>query len=599
MSTILGTSSHQTAYAQFTSGSGYPNGFFVLLHMPAGGPWVISKLGVWAAAVGSASNAVLACWSGGGTLLGKSSIFSLPGVAWGRGNSQEQVHSLITPVTVAGGSSIFVGFVRDPAGSAQMDAASGGTTYQVVQDGTWPADDTGGSTWGHGISAWLYYDLADSPPNAPTLTSPVPGAKVDSSPTLTATGSDPDPGDSLAAYDLQVASDASFSTLLTNRVAQTTGISGWNITFPGAPMPPAGQTYYWRMRTKDSSGLYGAWSPASTYYGDRPPVAPALSSPANGARITTATPTLAASGSDPDSGDTMASYDLQVSTDSTFASVTHWNAGGQTAGISGWSVSRVYAGTALSRGTTYYWRMRMTDQGGQTGEWSAVFSFRYNALPTVSGRIPASAALAPVTNLTDTSGVWDSAGNAKAQLTFVVNDADGDAIFNYRIRIYNDSGGSPGTLKDDTGFIYGPWASGSTINFSTLPLDNGVQYWWSVDLYDGYEWMGESAKTAFKVRWAQGLFEADSGAASSSWAFATGAVVGSVGVLFRSASSSGGESATGKSAWYTTIGAVPKQEWLQVLVRLSTTTPGTSATLASMTFTYLGVRPVPDGWTTS
>jgi hypothetical protein len=120
-----------------------------------------------------------------------------------------------------------------------------------------------------------------------------------------------------------------------------------------------------------------------TYVSNSPPNAPTLSSPANGAVITTATPTLQFTGSDPDVGDTQQSYDLQVSTDATFASVTHWNIAAQTTGQTGFSVSRTYAGTALARGTTYYWRARTTDQDGVAGAWSAGRSFRYNALPTV------------------------------------------------------------------------------------------------------------------------------------------------------------------------------------------------------------------------
>ena len=66
--------------------------------------------------------------------------------------------------------------------------------------------------------------------------------------------------------------------------------------------------------------------------------------------------------------DALTALDLQVTTDATFAAITHWNRSGAP------SVSIAYAGTALSPGVTYYWRTRATNAIG-TSAWSASVSF--------------------------------------------------------------------------------------------------------------------------------------------------------------------------------------------------------------------------------
>src|SRR5207249_10324257 len=65
-------------------------------------------------------------------------------------------------------------------------------------------------------------------------------------------------------------------------------------------------TYYWRAKSTDSSSAATSYSGifSFTTVTDTAPNVPALVSPANGAFSTTATPTLTATFTDPDSGDT-------------------------------------------------------------------------------------------------------------------------------------------------------------------------------------------------------------------------------------------------------------------------------------------------------
>ena len=334
-----------------------------------------------------------------------------------------------------------------------------------------------------------------------------------------------------------------------------------------------------------------------TYVDNTAPTAPTQTGPAAGAVTSDSTPDLAFTHNDAD-GDPLVTYDLQVSTDATFASVTHWDLVNSTVGIVGNDVTRTYAGTALTRGTTYYWRAR-TNDGTVDGAWSAARSFIYNSLPTVVRDAPTASTLAAIHNLADLA-LWTSGGShAKPVFKFTPSDAQGGNLTKYRLRIYDAA--AAGNTVYDSGEVSLTMPSGTQVAVNcSQALVNGTEYWWTIDVYDGLEWAGESSRTAFKVRWAQGLFEYDTGGTSSTnWAMATGTITEDVAVIFRSATSSGGDTATGKTAFFADIGSVAVQQWLQVLVRLSTDTAGTDGSLADMTFSYYGTPNTPDGWSVS
>ncbi|MCC6311353.1 MAG: hypothetical protein IT345_10605 [Trueperaceae bacterium] len=91
------------------------------------------------------------------------------------------------------------------------------------------------------------------------------------------------------------------------------------------------------------------------------------------------------SGNFDDAGDTMKYVDIQVSTDSTFASATHWNLTngtgfGYDSGTTVWNIP--YAGDALSPSTTYYWRARVADSLGTFSSYCATQSFSVISTPT-------------------------------------------------------------------------------------------------------------------------------------------------------------------------------------------------------------------------
>lgn len=487
MSTKLGSSVHQTDSAVFYDGTQTFNQYARKLTMPAGGPYSIVTVGAWLAGHGSSASVKMVVWDfNSRAVLGQSAAFSAAGHAFAVGNSDSYERDLVTPITVAGGTSLLVGFADDETDDIQMDLEAGVTDYERLRS-TWPGSMAGATTSSGAPQAWLYYNLAN------TL-----------------------------------------------------------------------------------------------------PAAPSLSAPANASRQITATPEFIFTHNDADS-DPCASYDLQVSTDSTFASVTHWNDSNDTTGISGNTITRTYAGAAIARGTTLYWRCRTNDGVGD-GTWSATRSFKYNALPTVTKNAPTDGTLAVIHNIGSDLAIW-SGSEAKPQFKFTPSDADGDTMTKYQLRIYDAAAG--GSMVYDSGEVSLSMTSGvlQTIN-SSFGIANDTERWWTITVYDGYEWATESTRTAFKMLWSQDVLEHDTGGTTSTnWSFSSGTTVETVSFLFSSSTGAGRTGTAG--AWATSIGAVTPRRYMQVLVRMTSDTSGTPATLADATFSYYGTPSTPDGWTVS
>jgi hypothetical protein len=102
--------------------------------------------------------------------------------------------------------------------------------------------------------------------------------------------SDPDMGDSIRAYHLQVSANADFSTLLINADTITTTNAApagdWTISIPlsrfvGSTSMIPGTVYYWRVRAQDSRYLWSAWNsiPVSFAFVHAPPPPPTTLQP--------------------------------------------------------------------------------------------------------------------------------------------------------------------------------------------------------------------------------------------------------------------------------------------------------------------------------
>jgi len=131
------------------------------------------------------------------------------------------------------------------------------------------------------------------------------------------------------------------------------------------------------------------------------------------------TPVFSAVYQHPDD-DSCAQYQLQVSTDSAFVTATHWDSGWVNLSIAdeGRSANIVYAGSALSNVTQYFWRIRWADDhGGYQSAWSALGPF----FSTVEATVSARAALRPIAVREIETQFW-AVGNltADAQEVYVL-----------------------------------------------------------------------------------------------------------------------------------------------------------------------------------
>ena len=117
---------------------------------------------------------------------------------------------------------------------------------------------------GSSYRAYIVVDYTNNrAPNAPSLTTPVAGARfaTTATPTFTGTGSDPDAGDTPANFEVQVHSSTvgdAGSLVWTSGLIAT---SSWSFSRAyGGPALGQGSSYYWRARFTDKGGLVGAWS---------------------------------------------------------------------------------------------------------------------------------------------------------------------------------------------------------------------------------------------------------------------------------------------------------------------------------------------------
>jgi hypothetical protein len=515
MATLLGSTTQPT-YGDRYQGYPYDNKYALQLTLPSGGPYRVVTLGAWLAGdtthFASVPTCYLMAWDNStGALLGQSASFVPTGRAFGTQDKYEKAVS--TPFVVAGGTTIKVGFGFVTGGSKGVQWPTNNANQINSTNQTVPGTFSSPYNSAGKLQAWLYYELANTAPNAPV------------------------------------------------------------------------------------------WS-----------------APTSGEVITTATPTLAFTGSDPDAGDTMLNYDLQVDNNSDFSSPV-WDVSASTTGATGWSVSRAYGGTALVRGTTYFARARCRDQDSAVSAWSATRSFTYNALPVASVTSPTNGGVAATqSDWGDPASISfpDIGEGPFLQFTVTATDALGEQIDAFEVDFAADSGGSPASFIthylgafEGGAFFLASGGSYTSYFGQDPPLlasrgivvagDNatsGTYLHIRARAKDATgEWGSWSSWSRFRLVWSEGIYEYNVGASAVNPSFTAGAKTGNVHILFRAADTSGGDAATGKTAWVTDIADVPAAEYLQVLVRLGPDTSGTEGTLASMTLTYQANATVPDGWT--
>ena len=163
-----------------------------------------------------------------------------------------------------------------------------------------------------------------------------------------------------SSYTIQISTGNTFSSTLVN-----TRVSVFYVPTSDLPL---NKVLYWRVRAEGTNGP-SLWSDVWTFTSANPPSTPKISSPAANTLLTSYTPLLDWSDSTLPTGVTLANYQIQVSTDVTFAAASLIDT---TSSQSNFQVSS----PSLAPNTKYYWRMRAYGSNQHYSNWSGVSYFR-------------------------------------------------------------------------------------------------------------------------------------------------------------------------------------------------------------------------------
>jgi hypothetical protein len=271
----LGSTSKPTA-SQMWSGPNLNEQVAEAHTFPAGGPWRVTKIGIWVAGKTNAANFRGVVWSADrNTILGQTATFAATGRSFGIGNCDNYERNVSAQFVVAGGTTVYIGWWRQQDDVGQFGRTSDGSYYYDTETGGAPAPMSGEALNNtDGIGAYLYYELDNTAPGAPTnvkidsLASGSIANGADTSWTLSFSGNDP--GDVMASYDYQIDTTSGngvvpdWASLVADVTGRTNGISGQSVSSVITHTLSRGQWYALRVRTKDDGGLTGSWS--AVYY---------------------------------------------------------------------------------------------------------------------------------------------------------------------------------------------------------------------------------------------------------------------------------------------------------------------------------------------
>jgi hypothetical protein len=353
------------------------------------------------------------------------------------------------------------------------------------------------------------WEIANVAPTAPTSllvdSRTSPAVVADTTPYFSAIYNDPNTSDYSETYQIQVntASDFSGTTMwdtgLTSMTQTAEGIRSPNINYNGSTLSLDGSTYYWKIRFADSYDLTSPYSTVATFTMNQAPTAP-TSLETEGATdptcVSDATPEFTAIFNDPD-GHSASQYQIQVNTASDFNGTSMWDSG-LTGSINTPNASRTnpipYAGTTLTfNGTTYYWRIRFSDEYGTVSPWSATGNFKMNEPPT-----------APTQPLTEELVNPTDVGTLTPTFSAIFNDPDTCSTTEhsnaYEIEV-NTSSAFTGSVMWDSGkktmttTNKGSRSPEISYDGSALSL-NGATYYWRIRFWDSVDSISPWATTS-------------------------------------------------------------------------------------------------------
>lgn len=287
--------------------------------------------------------------------------------------------------------------------------------------------DAGGNAWGPYSALQVF--TPNTPPPVPTGLSPATNSTVTVlTPAFTGSSDDGDVGDDLNAAQVIVYTDAAGSTVKWDSGSVAASGTTFSVTYAGTALVTA-TDYWWKARVQDSNLAWSGYT-ALQKFTSYTVGAPTGLAPAN-AKVNTLTPTLTAT-----AASTMTSFDITVYASDGVTSIHTVNVV-----TGGTAISYVYAGTALSWATKYYWKVRSSDIVPVASAYTALQPFWTNSSPSAVQTSPANGAY--VSTLTP---------------SFVTNYLDADKSNGfaddptlYTVEVIDSVGTVMHTLDDSTG----------------------------------------------------------------------------------------------------------------------------------------------------
>lgn len=177
---------------------------------------------------------------------------------------------------------------------------------------------------------------------------------------------------------MQIATDSNFSSVIWTRDGIEPG-EGGQARFTMTDRLQSGRQYFWRVMADDGAN-HSAWSATVGFQVLMPTAfgAPTPQAPVANQTVTTTRPELGVGNGSAQGPVGQPFYLFQVSTSSAFSNLVVNEETPQQGGE-----TKLTVPAPLAFGTTYYWRVRISD-GETVGPWSAVESFRTSAAPSPS-----------------------------------------------------------------------------------------------------------------------------------------------------------------------------------------------------------------------
>ena len=329
-------------------------------------------------------------------------------------------------------------------------------------------------------------DSTANPPTAPVSGFvPVNAGSVGATTSVTLrwdAGTDTEDAAAALRYEMEIADNAALATAPGYYYASGLSAAGQTYrTLPAAPPLTVGTTYYWHVRTVDTTGRRSAWSTllSFTVAANQPPnIITTGFYPTGTLEITDPTPDLrwnAATPPDPNADDTADTMGYLVEVDDNPGFVNQEFTTKLLPPHATPAIPTVTVTTTLSVGTRYYWRVRPIDRKGtQAAAWSATQDFRVvvNHAPAAPIAAFSPAAWPPLTTANPTL-TWNMPNPADPD----VNDTLATLRYEVQLRDQADLASAP--------YVFTVVTPANTMQaVCTVNLLDNTHYWWRVRSLD-------------------------------------------------------------------------------------------------------------------